>query len=419
MNNDIKCPNCGEIFDVENVIAIELEKKFQQDYQDKLNQSLQKIDEEKKKLQDDLLRFEETKKKENEIFAERLKTEKSRIEKEIQQQLEKSIASDYENKIKQLEANNAGAEIKLKEAREKELSFLQKESALKDKEAELDITIQKKLAEERNQLAETIRQQEQTKTAMKEDEMLMKMEELKKQLEDQKKLADEMKRKADQGSMQLQGEVQELALEELLKTSFPFDLITEVGKGVRGADCILTVRNGMAIECGKIIFESKRTENFTADWIEKLKTDMLSQKADIAVIVTKSMPKDMEQFGEKNGVYICSFKEVKSLTTVLRNAIIKISETRKSEENKGEKMVMLYHFLTSNEFIQHMEAMIEGYSSLREGIVKERMQMEKMWKEREKQLDKVLINTSGLWGSIKGIAGGSMGNIRLLEGGEE
>lgn len=405
MNNDIKCPNCGEVFDVENVIAIELEKKFQQDYQDKLNQSLQKVDEEKKKLADDLLRFEETKKKENEIFAERLKTEKSRIEKEIQQQLEKSIASDYENKIKQLEANNVGAEIKLKEAREKELSFLQKESALKDKEAELDITIQKKLAEERNQLAETIRQQEQTKTALKEDEMLMKMEELKKQLEDQKKLADEMKRKADQGSMQLQGEVQELALEELLKTSFPFDLVTEVGKGVRGADCILTVRNGMAVECGKIIFESKRTENFTADWIEKLKTDMLSQKADIAVIVTKSMPKDMEQFGEKNGVYICSFKEVKSLTTVLRNAIIKISETRKSEENKGEKMVSLYNYLTSQEFVGNWSAIRDGFRNLRGMLQKEREDFEKNWKKKEKQIDLIIQNSLHISGSIEGIAG--------------
>ena len=413
MNNNIKCPKCGEVFDVENVIAADIEKKYQQEYKEKLNISLDKIEEDKKKLAADLLSFEEKKKKENELFAERLKIEKTKLEKDIETQLKSTIAADYENQLKLLQDSNIDAAAKLKEAREKELQFLQKEQLLQNKEAEIDITIQKKLQAERTQLADTIRQQEQSKVALKEDEMNMKLEELKKQLEDQKKLAEEMKRKADQGSMQLQGEVQELALEELLKSNFPFDFITEVGKGVRGADCILTVRNAAAQECGKIIFESKRTEHFTADWIDKLKTDMLSQGADIAVIVTKAMPKDMEQFGEKNGVYICNFKEVKSLTTVLRNAIIKISDSKKSQENKGEKMVALYNYLTSHEFVGNWNAIREGFRSLRGMLQKEREDFEKNWKKKEKQIELIIQNSLHISGSIEGIAGQDSINMQL------
>ncbi len=154
-----------------------------------------------------------------------------------------------------------------------------------------------------------------------------------------------MRRKSEQGSMQLQGEVQELALEELLKAAFPFDIISEVGKGVRGADCIQTVRNNFGQECGKIIFESKRTKDFASDWIEKLKADMRSQGADVAVIVTQALPKDMDRFGEKDGVWICSFAEVKPIVQMLRDGIIKISSALKSQENRGDKMHLLYDYL--------------------------------------------------------------------------
>lgn len=394
MNNKIKCPNCNEVLDVENVLSADIESKFKKEFTDKLNA-----------LQLEQIAFEEKKKKENEIFAEKLKSEKTKLEKELQDQLQVSIAADFENKIKQLEDNKLTSEKKLKESREKELEFLKKLDELKSKEAELEIELQKKLQEERLLLTENIREQEQKKNDIVNDNLNFKLKELEKQLEDQKKLAEEMKRKADQGSMQLQGEVQELALEEMLKTTFPFDVVTEVAKGVKGADCILTVRNTIGQECGKIIFESKRTENFAGDWIEKLKKDMLSQTADIAVIVTKAMPKDMDQFGEKNGVYICNFKEVKSLTTVLRNAIIKISETKKSQENKGEKMETLYNYLTSHEFVGNWNAIRDGFRGLRNMLQKEREDFEKNWKKKEKQIDMIIQNSLHISGSIEGIAG--------------
>jgi hypothetical protein len=219
--------------------------------------------------------------------------------------------------------------------------------------------------------------------------------------------------------MQLQGEVQELALEELLKANFPFDEISEVGKGKRGADCIQTIRNNHGQECGKIIFESKRAENFGGEWIEKLKSDMRNQGADVAVIVTRTMPKDMDQFGEKNGVWICGFGEVKALVHVLRDGILKIFHATKSQENRGDKMLLLYDYLTSSEFGEQWKAIREGFQAMKQSIQRERDAMEKLWKSREKQLEKVLLNAAHIRGSIDGIAGKDSIDLNLVGDGND
>ena len=419
MTNNIKCPDCGHVFDVENALAADIEKKLQNQYQQKLKESLIKVEEGEKKLEAERILFEEKKKKENEIFIQKLQQEKVKMEAELQEQIKKSIASDYENRMKMLQDQCSETDQKLKDARKKELDFLQKEKQLQTKEEELEITLQKKLQEERQTITEQIRRQEAEKNTLKENENNLRMREMEKQLEDQKKLAQEAVRKAEQGSMQLQGEVQELILEEMLAAAFPFDVISEVGKGIRGADCIQTVRNHIGQECGKIIYESKRTEGFTADWIDKLKKDMLATGADIAVIVTKTMPKELQQFGEKNGVYICSFHEAKSLAVVLRNAILKISESRKSQENKGEKMVSMYNYLTSQEFIGNMTAMREGFRSLRSMMQKEKEDFEKNWKKKEKHIEMIIQNSLHISGSVEGIAGQDLINMQLLDGEEQ
>ncbi|HRH36339.1 MAG TPA: DUF2130 domain-containing protein, partial [Catalimonadaceae bacterium] len=212
-----------------------------------------------------------------------------------------------------------------------------------------------------------------------------------------------------------QGEVQELLLEEILQATFPFDKIEEVGKGVRGADCIQIVRNPYGQEVGRIIYESKRTKDFGNDWIEKLKTDMRSLGTDLAVIVTQALPKDMERFGEKDGVYICTFAEVRGVALLLRNGLLKIFEVRKTQENKGDKMEMLYSYLTGSEFGEQWKAIREGFLLLKQGIQKERDGMERLWKAREKQLEKVILNAAHIRGSIEGIAGADAINLNLLE----
>jgi hypothetical protein len=416
MPTNINCPYCGTEFDVENVLASELDLKYQKEYQKRLQESLFKMEADKKVLEEAQRTFEEKRKKENEMFLQKIAQERKKMETEIQEQLRKSISSDFENKITLLESANRNNEEQLKMSRHKELEFLKKEQNLMAKEQQIEISIQKQLIDERHKLSEQIRGEEMQKVAMRETEFHMKMRELEKQLDDQKKLAEEMRRKADQGSMQLQGEAQELLLEEILRENFPFDLIVEVGKGVEGADCMQIVRNSSGHEYGKIIFESKRAKGWNNNWIDKLRNDMRSKQADIAILVTQVFPKNMTCFGEKDGIWICTFKEVAALTSALRNAVIRIAETKKTEENKGEKMQMLYNFLTGIEFRQQVEAIVEGFVSMKNSITKERIQMEKMWKEREKQLEKVLISTSGMYGSIKGIAGSSIGAIPLLEG---
>ncbi|MBC7534158.1 MAG: DUF2130 domain-containing protein [Ferruginibacter sp.] len=416
MANDIRCPNCGHKFNVDNVIAADIEQKLKQEYQDKLKQSLGKVEDEKKKLEADQQVFEEKKQKQNELFLQKLQQEKQKMEAEIQEQLRKSISADFENQLKLLQQNNADAEEKLKEARKKELYFLQKEQQLKNKEAEFDLTLEKKIQAERTVITEQVRIFEAEKNAQKDTTHQLKLKEMQLQLDEQKKLAEEMKRRAEQGSMQRQGEGQELLLEEILKENFPFDLIEEVGKGVEGADCIQVVRNKMGKECGRIIYESKRTKTWSNSWVDKLKADMRSRGADVAILVTQAFPRDMERFGEKDGIWLCTFNELASVSHLIREGILKIYEIQKREENKGDKMQLLYNYLTGNEFKGQVEAIVEGFMAMKSGISRERIQMEKIWKEREKQLEKVLISTSGMYGSVKGIAGASIGDIPLLDG---
>jgi hypothetical protein len=243
----------------------------------------------------------------------------------------------------------------------------------------------------------------------------LKFKELQKQLEDQKRLTDEMRRKQEQGSMQLQGEVQELAVEEWLSSQFPLDTIDEIKKGARGGDCIQVVHTRTRQNCGRIYYESKRTKEFSSGWIEKFKADMREKEADIGVLVTEAMPSGMERVGQIDGVWICTFAEFKGLAGVLRETVIQLSSALSTQENKGDKMVMLYDYLSSTTFRMQVEAIVEGFSSMKNALESEKRSMQRIWKEREKQIDKVITNTIDMYGAIKGIAGNAIQSVRALE----
>ena len=238
---------------------------------------------------------------------------------------------------------------------------------------------------------------------------------LKKQLEDQKKLTEEMKRKQEQGSMQMQGEVQELAIEEWLAVQFPLDSIEEIKKGARGGDCIQIVNTRSRQNCGKIYYESKRTKDFHPSWIEKFKADMREKSADIGVLVTEAMPSDFKRMGIKDGVWICSYEEFKGLCAVLRESVIQLSLAVASQEGKGDKMHMLYDYLTSNNFRMQVEAIVEGFSTMKNDLESEKRSMQRIWKQREKQIEKVVTNTIDMYASIKGIAGSAIQSVKALE----
>lgn len=403
----VKCPNCKYEFQLGEAISSEIEAKIKARYVERFNKDQKDLQEKEKQIELQLEQVKKQQEEQDKIIAEKIKMQRAVLE----QEAIKKAADEVDVRVKLMEKELQEKSEKLKESQIKELELLQKEKAIKEREETLKLDLEKQLLERAKEIEDRAKKMESEKFDLK-------IKELEKKLSDQIELAETMRRKAEQGSMQLQGEVQELALEELLRTAFPFDAIEEVGKGVKGADCIQHVRNSQAQLCGKIIYESKRTKAFTNEWIEKLKTDMRAQQADIAVIVSEALPKDMDNFGMKDGVWVCRFTDIKALSFLLRDSLIKIHGAVASQENKGDKMHLLYNYLTGNEFKQQIEAIVEGFITLKDSISKEKLQMEKIWKEREKQLEKVLLNTTHFYGSVKGIAGNAIGDIKALELGE-
>ena len=408
-SSTVKCPNCKTEFQLGDAISSEIEAKIKARYVERFNKDQKDLADKEKQYEQQLEQLKKQQEEQEKIIAEKVKHQKAVLE----QEAIKKAAEEVDTRVKLMEKELQEKTAKIKEAQVKELELMQKEKAFLEKQELFAIELEKQILEREKAIEERFKQKEAEKTDFK-------VKELEKKLADQKTLIETMQRKAEQGSMQMQGEVQELALEELLRTTFPFDTIDEVGKGVKGADAIQTVRNPLGQVCGKIIYESKNTKAFGGEWIDKLKHDMRSSQADIAVIVTETMPKDMDRFGMKDGVWICNFNEIKSLAFVLRDSLIKIFAAQASQENKGDKMSLLYSYLTGTEFRQQIEAIVEGFTELQYGIKKEKNAMQKIWKEREKQLEKVLLNTTNFYGSVKGIAGNAIGDIKLLElGGED
>jgi hypothetical protein len=404
MNDKIKCPKCAHQFDVEEVLKSKLEIEFQSKYEKKVSKDAEELSRIKDAIEKEKEQIKLQKEKQSELVKEQLKelmiTEKKKLQKLANEEVDVKLQSLLEENNNRKEENR---KLKLQE-----IEFLQKQKDLKEKEDDLEISIKKKMLEQ-----EELIKQKATQKAKEGFEMQKR--EYEKQLADQVKLTEEMARKQNQGSMQLQGEVQELALEELLSGKYPWDKIEEVGKGVKGADCIQTVFDKFQNECGRIVYESKRTKNFSADWIEKLKQDQIIAKADIAVLVTEVLPSDMKKFGEKDGIWICTLNDVSSLSFVLREILLRVQKVKNAEDNKGEKMELLYKYLTGNEFAQNIQRIVENYDSMILQLNTEKKRVYKSWGEREKQIWVVQENLSLLFGSIKGIAGKSIDSINVLE----
>ncbi|MEX1001299.1 MAG: DUF2130 domain-containing protein [Crocinitomicaceae bacterium] len=404
----IECPNCGTEIDVNDILSHQLEEEIKKEYSSQLAKQKKAFEEKEQALDKKREEFEEKRKKENEKFQEKLEQKIKEERVEMEQKLKSKLLSEQEEQFKSLQK-----ELNEKSEQIKELNKSKAEiERLKREKNELSDKI---LAEAQKQLNEQLSLEKEKIKKTAEEENKLKLMQLQKQLDDQKKLTEDMKRKQEQGSMQLQGEVQEMAIEDELAQLFPFDAIDEVVKGIRGADCMQTVINRSQEPCGKIIYESKRTANFGGDWVEKLKADMLSAGADIAVLITQTPPKGQQNFSLHNGVWVCSFAEYKSLALVLRESLIKVHASRSANENKGEKMQMLYTYLTGNEFKHQVEAIVEGFTSLKSELDREKRAMQRIWKDREKQIDKVIMNTIDLYGSVKGIAGSSVKNIESLD----
>ncbi len=409
--SQIECPKCGNIIDVQEILSTQIERELEQKYSASQAEEKLKLEKEKEILERNVQIFEEKKRRENEIFKENLERgifeERKKIEIQIKTKFEDQKKMEFDTLNKELEEltqknienNRAKAEVeKLKRDLAQQKEILELESQRRINET---LTIEK----------ERIRKEEEAR-----NELIIREKD--KQLADQKALTDEMKRKMDQGSVQLQGEIQELAIEEWLKAKFPYDEIEEIKKGARGGDCIQIVHTNYKRNCGRIYYESKRTKDFQSSWIEKFKNDMREKGVSLGVIVTEVLPSGWEYYGQKEGIWICTFQEFKGLSFVLRESVIQLNGVLSAQENKGDKMHMLYDFLISDTFRMQIEAICDAFNSMTMGLDKEKRQFMANWKEREKQIEKVMTNTIEMYGSIKGIAGNSIQPVKALEIGE-
>ena len=404
----INCPSCGSKIDVNSILINQLETEIQLKLQVNFEEEKKKVAAEFLSLSMEKEQFMLIKAKENDLFQKRLNDKLKEESKVLEEKLKIKLAKEQalqinlmQNELNQqsqklIELNASKAEIeKLKREKNEAFSLAELEAQKKMSQVLLTETVKiQKAADEKNEL---------------------KLKELQKQIDDQRVLTEEMKRKQEQGSMQLQGEVQELAIEDWLRQQFPLDTIDEIKKGARGGDCIQIVNTRSVQNCGIIYYESKRTKKFELSWIDKFKADMRLRGADIGIIVTESMPNEMERMGLRDGVYICTFYEFKSLSSVLRETLIQINTATSSQINRGDKMQVLYEYLTSNSFRMQVEAIVEGFTSMKTAIESEKRAMQRIWKEREKQIEKVTINTIDMHASIRGIAGSAIQAVRSLD----
>lgn len=406
--SSIQCPNCGTTIDVNDILKHQLEDSIRKEFQQKANTQAKELELKNEQFEKAKTEFEAKKKHENELFAERLEREKKVAEKEITEKLKTKLDDENKDRLLLMEK-----ELSEKSEKLRELSKMQGEIAkLQREKLEMKDAIQ---AEAEKQLNATLVLERDKIRKQEEEKNELKIKEYQKQSDDQKKLIEEMKRKQEQGSMQLQGEVMELAIEEWLANNFPLDTIDEIKKGANGADCLQIVNTRELQNCGSIYYESKRTKAFQPAWIEKFKNDIRTKRANIGVLVTEVMPAGMDRMGMRDGIWICTYEEFKGLSAVLRQSLIQVSQAVQAQENKGDKMSMLYDFLTSNEFRLQIEGIVEGFTQMQSDLDSEKRAMQRIWKQREKQIEKVIHNTLGMYGSIRGIAGNAVQTVRALE----
>lgn len=404
----INCPNCEHEIDVNHVLSHKLEIKYKKEYQSKLDAEKQSFEARSEQLQAreaELLR----KQKEQALAIEEAVQGKLLIEKkEIQARLKKQITEEASEEMRLLkeelaeksQAQKELTKVKAESERLKRLANEAKETA----EYEAEKKLNKVLDERSKQM--TQRAEEKYQQQIKEFEI---------KLQQQTELTNEMKRKQEQGSMQLQGEAQELLIEEFLAAAFPTDEIEEIKKGANGADCLQHVNKALGNSAGTIYYESKRTKEFKPAWIAKFKADMVAKGADIGVIVTEVMPKDMATVGEKDGIWICTISDLKLLAPLLRGTLLKLNSFAVSQESKGDKMVMLYDYLTSSEFKLILENLFSSFEDMKDQLDSEKRSMKRIWTMREKQLEKIELNAGSFHGALSGIAGKAIPQVKNLE----
>ncbi len=389
----IKCPKCGA--DLTEALTGQIEQVVKAKYEAEATAKEKDYQAKLKKIQQQAKVLEAKGEAIDEQVAEQLKTER----KEIAEAERKKIIAEQSEQTRALQEELEEKNKKISEANRKELEFLKRQRELEEKGEQLELEVERKLSEERKKISE-----QASKKAIEEQQL--KMREKDDQLAAMKKQIDELKRKAEVGSQEAQGEALEEELQELLERTFPYDKFEEIKKGARGADILQVVHNTTGKECGKILWESKNTKDFQKSWIEKLKKDQQQASADIAVIMSIALPKEIDNFGTYESIWITDYKSAIGLATALRQGLIEVARQKLITTGQDSIKDVLYRYITGQEFIMRIRAVVEAFQRMNDELAKEKRAMTKIWNSREKQISTVIENVVGIHGSIEGLVGG-------------
>ncbi|MDD5084008.1 MAG: DUF2130 domain-containing protein [Candidatus Moranbacteria bacterium] len=409
----ISCPKCATNIPLTEALSQQITEQLRGEFEREEEKRQQAFSEQQKRLEMEKKMLEQKSASMDELVAKEI-SQKLSVEKEVLwKKAEVQAQERLSVEMADLKSQNEERARELEEARKNEIELRRKTREIEDREKNLELEMERKMDEEKEKLGQSIR-----KAA--EEEFRMKMLEKDKQLEQAQRQADDLKRKLDQGSMQIQGDVQENDLRDTLRSTFLSDIIEDVATGIRGADLIQTVQTQFGQKCGVLLWESKNTKAWSGDWIKKLKSDQGIAKADVCILVSKTLPEGIASFGLMDGVWVCEYASALPLAEALRVTLQEVHKIKQASVGKGEKMEALYEYLTGNQFKNRVENIVMAFTSMKNDLDIEKRSFQKMWSKREKEIERVTLNTVGMYGDLQGIAGANaLPRVESLELPEE
>jgi hypothetical protein len=407
----VVCPQCKTEIKLTESLAAPLLESIRRDYEQRLTQKDADMAKREKALHEREAILQKQKESMDEQVAQKMQQEQARIAAEEGKKAKLAVGNELNQKVQEindLQDILKQRDIKLADAQKAQADLIRKQRELDDAKRELELTVEKRVQTDLAAAREKAKKEA-------EDEMKLKVMEAEQTIASMQRQIEDLKRRAEQGSQQLQGEVQELELEALLGTRFPRDTIQPVPKGEFGGDILHRVIGPLGQQCGTILWESKRTKNWSDGWLPKLREDQRAAKAEIAVIVSQVLPKDVETFGLVDQVWVAHPKLALPVAIALRQTLIEIACARQASEGQQTKMEMVYQYLTGPRFRHRIQAIVEAFSSMREDLDRERKAITKQWSKREEQIDRVMQATVGMYGDLQGIAGKTLQEIEGLE----
>lgn len=406
----IECPNCHTEIKLNESLAAPLVEATKKEFAAAMAKKDAEIAARESAIELEKIRLASARAAVDAEVADKLKVAQSSIAQEEARKARVTFEADLSSKAQMIDdLNKTTKELnaKLSSAQTAELDFRQKERALNDKLREADLAVEKRISESISEIELKARQRA-------DEESRMKMAEKDKIIADAQHQVSEMKRKMEQGSQQLQGEVQELQLEELLRTRFPLDSIEAVPKGEFGGDTLQRICNSVGLSCGSILWESKRTKNWSDGWLAKLREDQRAAKANIAILISEALPKSIKTFDQIEGVWIAPPHLAVAVATALRHSLIELASARLASDGQQTKTELVYQYLTGQRFRHRVQAIVEKFSDMQEDLEKERKTMTRLWAKREEQIRSVIDSTAGMYGDLQGIAGKTLQEIEEL-----